>query len=273
MRESGTVVGQVMMIWLSALEGLGEVLWGVEGEMVFEGVFWLNLTIDREESRRTRPSWKRARERVWRGLRFEVGCGVGREGREKSRESDVLGSDIGELISSFLHSSFSLLWRRICSEVGSFRKVGLLDLDGWTTKEVLGDETMKAKMEEPYRFEDWRRESISDASVSGRAISKRVKVLGVGWKVLMGAKRSVFRVGKVVFRKERKEKGDGELILVREMSMVRKAVSSGVGSPSSSISFKRLIDVGEEREMCSDVLMLPYGVWEEERWIARMLKG
>ena len=125
------------------------------------------------------------------------------------------------------------------------------------TNERLGEETMKAKIDEPYRVEDWRRESVSKARVSGSAISKRVKVLGVGWKVLMGAMRSVFRVGKVDLRKERREDGDGELSLVRETSMVRKAVSSGVGSPSSSMRWKRLMEEGEERQICSEVLILP----------------
>ena len=72
MRERGTVGGQVMMIWFSALVGLGGVMWGDEG-VDFWGAFWLNLTMEREESRRTRPSWNRAKERVWRGLRFEGG--------------------------------------------------------------------------------------------------------------------------------------------------------------------------------------------------------
>lgn len=85
--------------------------------------------------------------------------------------------------------------------------------------------------------------------------------------------RSVFNVGKVDFRKVRREEGDGEVSLEREMSSVRKDVSSGDGSPNCSMSSMRLIEDGEERGMCSVVLILPYGVWEEERCTAKMLKG
>ena len=50
-----------------------------------------------------------------------MGCGVGREGSENKRESDVLGSAWGRLIASFLHRSTILLCSRVCNVLGSLR--------------------------------------------------------------------------------------------------------------------------------------------------------
>lgn len=79
--------------------------------------------------------------------------------------------------------------------------------------------------------------------------------------------------GTIVLRKEMREEGEGAFSELREMSMVRNAEGSGVGSPSSCMRVKRSTEEGDGMEMCSVVLMRLYGGWEEERWIAIMLCG
>ena len=100
MRESGTVVGQGMTICVSRMVGGGLFVWRD---------FWLYLTIESEESSRTKPSWKSERERVCTGVSRDVGCGEGSDWSEKMRESEVRGREDGLGIDSFTQRLDSLL--------------------------------------------------------------------------------------------------------------------------------------------------------------------
>lgn len=107
-REGGIVVGHVIKIWVSfRLECVGGV--GVSERNSFgEDVLWLYFTKVREESRRRSPSLNRVRERKLSGESLDVGCGVGRLLREKSRESDVRGREVGEAMWRFEQMDESL---------------------------------------------------------------------------------------------------------------------------------------------------------------------
>ena len=96
----------------------------------------------------------------------------------------------------------------------------------------------------------WRDERICLDRDSGMIRSKRENDLGFGWKHRVGAIRVQSREGMRDLKRVRKEEGDGDFSRLREMSMVRDADESGVGSPSSSMREKRSFADGDGIEMC-----------------------
>lgn len=148
-REGGMVVGQVIKTCVSfRLVCAGEVIVS-ERKSLGDEVFWLYLTRVSEESRRRRPSLKRVRERKLSGESFDVGCGVGSWLREKSKESDVRGREIGDAMCSFVQMDESLVCKVLWVSAGLEVRDRRLDFIGWMTKHGLGEETINAKRLDP----------------------------------------------------------------------------------------------------------------------------
>ena len=95
-------------------------------EVLGWGDLLLYFTMVSDESRSTSPSWKRERARVCVGVRREVGWGVGSEGKEKRRDSEERGNEVGFGIESFVQSLESFSCKEECVRVGFERNDALL---------------------------------------------------------------------------------------------------------------------------------------------------